>query len=227
MGNGMNKVLPGLYLGSFRDGKDSEQLRENEITHIVSIHDTAKEVVEDKTYLCIRVPDSPEENLSKYFSKCNDFIHQARMNGGNVLVHCLAGVSRSATIAAAYIMSVTTLTCKDALKVVRGARNIANPNYGFHSQLREYESYILTAERKRLKLKYPDFNQEEDEAECAKMISVYHSNPPGNVPVAGPSWRRRSSTSSSANASPVSSPVHHLRLKPRSASSSPKRGPLH
>ncbi|GBM39637.1 Dual specificity protein phosphatase 22 [Araneus ventricosus] len=80
-------VLPGLYLGSFRDGKDSEQLRNNEITHIVSIHDTAKEVVEDKKYLCIRVPDSPEENLSKYFSKCNDFIHDARMSGGNVLVH--------------------------------------------------------------------------------------------------------------------------------------------
>ncbi|GIY43951.1 dual specificity protein phosphatase 22 [Caerostris darwini] len=216
----MFQVLPGLYLGSFRDGKDSDQLRNNDITHIISIHDTAKEVVEDKKYLCIRVPDSPEENLSKYFSKCNDFIHDARSNGGNVLVHCLAGVSRSATIATAYIMSATTLTCKDALKVVRGARTIANPNYGFHSQLKEYESFILTAERKRLRLKYPDFNQDEDEAECAKMISVYHSNPPG---AAGPSGRRLSSLS--ATSSPVSTPVHRLRLKPRSASSSPKRQP--
>ncbi|KAF8768476.1 Dual specificity protein phosphatase 22 like protein [Argiope bruennichi] len=223
MGNGMNKVLPGLYLGSFRDGKDSEQLRNNDITHIVSIHDTAKEVVEDKKYLCIRVPDSPEENLSKYFSKCNDFIHDARLSGGNVLVHCLAGVSRSATIAAAYIMSVTTLTCKDALKVVRGARKIANPNYGFHSQLKEYESYILTAERKRLKLKFPDFNQEKDEEECAKMISVYHSNPHGNIAAA--SHSRRPSASSSASSTPSTTPVHRLRLKPRSASSSPKRQP--
>ncbi|GFX94432.1 uncharacterized protein TNCV_4294752 [Trichonephila clavipes] len=48
---------------------------------------SSRSITKDKTYLCIRVPDSPEENLSKYFSKCNDFIHQARMNGGNVLVH--------------------------------------------------------------------------------------------------------------------------------------------
>ncbi|XP_035217090.1 dual specificity protein phosphatase 22-like [Stegodyphus dumicola] len=227
MGNGMNKVLPGLYLGSFRDGKDSEQLRANEITHIISIHDTAKEIVEDKQYLCIRVPDSPEENLSRYFPKCNDFIHHARTTGGNVLIHCLAGVSRSATIAAAYIMSVTSLSCKDALKVVRGARNIANPNYGFHSQLKEFEAYLLTTERKRLRVRYPEFDIRRDEDECAKMISIYHSSSLPLLSSASSSTlapkpsTSRSSTSSAAS-SPASSPVHRQKKK-RSISSSPRR----
>ncbi|GIY73174.1 hypothetical protein CEXT_592271 [Caerostris extrusa] len=45
---------------------------------------------------------------------------------------------------------------------------------------------LLWLERKRLRLKYPDFNQDEDEAECAKMISVYHSNPPGAAAAALP-----------------------------------------
>ncbi|XP_054723091.1 dual specificity protein phosphatase 22-like [Uloborus diversus] len=225
MGNGMNKVLPGLYLGSFRDGKDSEQLQSNKITHIISIHDTAKEVVEDKEYLCIRVPDSPDENLSKYFPKCNDFIHNARLSGGNVLIHCLAGVSRSATITAAYIMSVTSLTLKDALKVVRGARNIANPNYGFHSQLKEFESFVLTSERKRLKIRYPNSDQEKDEEECAKMITVYHSNASTLAPQ---TLDPKASTSYSASSTPVTSPMHRFKQrKSRSASSSPRRSTSH
>lgn len=51
----------------------------------------------------------------------------------------LAGMSRSVTVAVAYIMSVTTLNWKDALKVVRAGRNVANPNLGFLKQLEEFE----------------------------------------------------------------------------------------
>lgn len=43
MGAGMDKVLPGLYIGSLRDSKDKEQLERNQISHILSIHDDAKE----------------------------------------------------------------------------------------------------------------------------------------------------------------------------------------
>lgn len=43
MGAGMDKILPGLYVGSIRDSKDSEQIRKHGITHILSIHEDAKE----------------------------------------------------------------------------------------------------------------------------------------------------------------------------------------
>ena len=36
------QVLPGLYVGNFRDSRDEKQLKENKITHILSIHDNAK-----------------------------------------------------------------------------------------------------------------------------------------------------------------------------------------
>jgi atypical dual specificity phosphatase len=42
MGAGMDKILPGLYVGSIKDSKDAEQLSKNNITHIVSIHEDAK-----------------------------------------------------------------------------------------------------------------------------------------------------------------------------------------
>ncbi|KAJ3662999.1 hypothetical protein Zmor_007311 [Zophobas morio] len=94
----------------------------------------------DKHYLCVMASDSPDQNLTQYFSLCNDFIHAARLREGNVLIHCLAGMSRSVTVAVAYIMSVTNLNWKEALKVVRAGRAVANPNLGFQKQLQDFEA---------------------------------------------------------------------------------------
>lgn len=73
----------------------------------------------------------------------------SKMNAGMSLFiflffgHSLAGMSRSVTVAVAYIMSVTTLTWREALKVVRAGRAVANPNLGFQRQLQEFETYKL------------------------------------------------------------------------------------
>ena len=50
----------------------------------------------------------------------------------------LAGISRSVTIVAAYIISVTGLSVAEALQAVRSTRTIANPNFGFQKQLYDY-----------------------------------------------------------------------------------------
>ncbi|GLG97761.1 Dual specificity protein phosphatase 22 [Gryllus bimaculatus] len=80
-------VLPGLYVGNYRDSKDSTQLERFQITHIVAIHDAARKLHSDKHYLCVLASDTPEQNLTQYFPLCNDFIHAARLRGGNVLIH--------------------------------------------------------------------------------------------------------------------------------------------
>jgi len=99
--------------------------------------------------------DTPDQNLSQYFSVCNDFIHAARLREGNVLIHCLAGMSRSVTVAVAYIMTATHLNWKEALKVVRAGRAVANPNTGFQNQLQEFEQFKLPEERRRLRERFP------------------------------------------------------------------------
>ncbi|CAG5121017.1 unnamed protein product, partial [Candidula unifasciata] len=165
MGNGMNKILPSLYIGNFRDAKDEKQLTENNITHIVSVHDNAKKILEDKEYLCIVASDCPDQDLIKFFPQINKFIHKARLEGGSVLVHCLAGVSRSVTVTAAYIMTVTNLGWRDSLNCIRGARSVANPNFGFQKQLQSYESEQLEEERRKMKAMYPN-NPFRDEEEC-------------------------------------------------------------
>ncbi|XP_004537744.1 tyrosine-protein phosphatase vhp-1 isoform X2 [Ceratitis capitata] len=174
MGNGMNKVLPGLYVGNYRDSKDQQQLDKHQITHIIAIHDSPRRLLPDKHYLCVMAADTPDQNLSQYFSVCNDFIHAARLREGNVLIHCLAGMSRSVTVAVAYIMTATNLSWKEALKVVRAGRAVANPNIGFQTQLQEFEMYRLVEERKRLRERYPSTALEQlDRSKCSAALDNY------------------------------------------------------
>ncbi|XP_057358855.1 dual specificity protein phosphatase 15 isoform X2 [Manis pentadactyla] len=138
MGNGMTKVLPGLYLGNFIDAKDPDQLGRNKITHIISIHESPQPLLQDITYLRIPVADAPEVPIKKHFKECINFIHCCRLNGGNCLVHCFAGISRSTTIVTAYVMTVTGLGWRDVLEAIKATRPIANPNPGFRQQLEEF-----------------------------------------------------------------------------------------
>ena len=62
-----------------------------------------------------------------------------------LLLCSLAGVSRSVTITAMYIMLVTSLTDEQALTVVKQCRPQAGPNFGFRMQLQKY--YTLHAEK--------------------------------------------------------------------------------
>ncbi|XP_076470174.1 dual specificity protein phosphatase 22-B-like [Babylonia areolata] len=203
MGSGMSKILPGLYIGNFRDAKDREQLTANNITHILSIHDNAKKILDDKEYLTIIASDSASENLIQYFPQCIEFIHNARLSGGGVVVHCLAGVSRSVTITAAYLMTDTTLGWREALNAIRGARNHANPNFGFQKQLQTYENEGLSEARRQFKEKYPEdkFN---DEADCRQLLQCYK-----HYVLTGESMSQASSSSAPRNQQDGLYPLPH------------------
>lgn len=64
---------------------------------------------------------------------------EAYQSGQGVLVHCQAGVSRSATIVIAYLMKHTLMTMTDAYKYVRSRRPVVSPNLNFMGQLLEFE----------------------------------------------------------------------------------------
>lgn len=75
----------------------------------------------------------------------------------------MAGISRSTAIVAAYIMAVTQLNWRDAIKAIKCSRSIANPNYGFQRQLQDFWNLQAEKERERLKKDFPnvDFKDEE------------------------------------------------------------------
>ncbi|KAM6918745.1 dual specificity protein phosphatase 22-B [Xenentodon cancila] len=182
MGNGINKVLPDLYLGNFKDARDREILGSNNITHILSIHDSAAPILREMTYLCISAADLPTQNLTQHFKQSITFMHESRLKGEGCLVHCLAGVSRSVTLVVAYIMTVTGLGWQEALAAVRVARPCACPNLGFQRQLQEFETTHAGQFREWLRKEYKDnpFNDEADIRDLLARASNVNVGEPEN-----------------------------------------------
>lgn len=58
------------------------------------------------------------------------------------LVHCLAGVSRSATVAIAYVMQHLSLSSEEGLRFVKERRPSVAPNFNFLGQLLEWEKEV-------------------------------------------------------------------------------------
>nr|XP_057928293.1 dual specificity protein phosphatase 22-B-like [Doryrhamphus excisus]XP_057928294.1 dual specificity protein phosphatase 22-B-like [Doryrhamphus excisus] len=169
MGNGINKVLPDLYLGNIKDARDKDLLTQHNITHILSIHDTAAPVLEGITYLCISAADHKKQNLIQYFKDSIVFIHKSRAKGEGCLVHCVAGVSRSVTLVVAYIMTVTGRGWVESLAAVRAARPCAGPNLGFLRQLEEFENTELKQYQNWWKTHYGKQSLH-DEEEVGKLL---------------------------------------------------------
>lgn len=67
------------------------------------------------------------------------FIDQVLTKGENILVHCMAGISRSVSLVVYYLMKKFNRTFNDILKIVKNRRNIADPNYSFKVQLKTYD----------------------------------------------------------------------------------------
>src|SRR5262249_24677286 len=92
-------------------------------------------------YMGLNVLDVAHAKISIHFQETADFIDKAIQSGGRVLIHCMVGLSRSATITLSYLMIKRGLTLKEAVSQVRRHREI-RPNDGFLRQLIDLEYKI-------------------------------------------------------------------------------------
>lgn len=133
-----------LYQGAFSSAKNWEFLFSKGITHIVNC--TPLPNVFEKhsppiNYCNATLYDTPTDNLLKYLNKIFAFVDAALATGkNNVLVHCAAGVSRSAAVTTAYIMHKKQWTYNQALCFVTSHRPAADPSV--------YEKQLLKLEEK-------------------------------------------------------------------------------
>ncbi|XP_052877554.1 uncharacterized protein LOC108470448 isoform X1 [Gossypium arboreum] len=88
--------------------------------------------------MAVPIRDMESENLLDYLDACIDFIDRSRKEG-SVLVHCFAGVSRSAAIILAYLMRTERLSQEDALESLKQSCEFVCPNDGFLEQLKMFE----------------------------------------------------------------------------------------
>lgn len=135
----ISEISEGLYLCGAR-AINIDKLRDLGITTIFNVTIELPSLLIDKTeYVKISIEDSPSANLSQYFDKVADKIDEVRRRGGKVLVHCVAGVSRSASLCIAYLMKHKNMQLRRAYLHVKARRPIIRPNPGFFRQLVEFE----------------------------------------------------------------------------------------
>eukprot|EP00095_Tigriopus_kingsejongensis_P005062 snap_masked-scaffold330_size203968-processed-gene-0.8 protein:Tk05062 transcript:snap_masked-scaffold330_size203968-processed-gene-0.8-mRNA-1 annotation:"dual specificity protein" len=143
-----SQVLPYLFLGNMRDAANAGILQQMGIKYILNV--TAKPptypLASELVYKQICAADSGIQNLRQFFEEAFDFIDLARANDGAVLIHCHAGVSRSPTIAVAYLMKHYPMAMSEAYKFVKSRRSIISPNLNFMGQLWEYEQGLSSEE---------------------------------------------------------------------------------
>ncbi|OQR68473.1 dual specificity phosphatase [Tropilaelaps mercedesae] len=138
----MSQITEDLFLCGLR-GLTPENLKKHGITFVVNVtNDLIDDAVPGVRYTRYAAVDEPTQDLKKYFHQAADAIHDAIRAGGKVVVHCMAGVSRSCSIVLAYLVKYRNMTLREAFKFVRERRSIVHPNYGFFRQLIEFEREI-------------------------------------------------------------------------------------
>eukprot|EP00727_Mastigamoeba_balamuthi_P010245 m51a1_g5843 putative leucine-rich repeat-containing protein (303) ;mRNA; f:314090-315058 len=136
-----SEVVPGLlFLGGWAARAWTAALG---ITHVANARGDVPDAGDDEaartcTAVWYPVQDSPAYDIAQHFAQFVAFVEEARARGGRVLVHCAYGISRSATLAAAYVMARRGLDAARALEWVRSCRPIARPNPGFVQALRRF-----------------------------------------------------------------------------------------
>uniref|UniRef100_A0A0X3NLN8 Tyrosine-protein phosphatase domain-containing protein n=1 Tax=Schistocephalus solidus TaxID=70667 RepID=A0A0X3NLN8_SCHSO len=137
MGAELTKVIPGIYIGANENAKNEEELIANCISHILSVQSSAAESIKSQNHICyhVCVRESDEQSLLRVVSDTNDFIHSARVDSGNVLVHSVSGISANVAVVAAYLMSLYELDSRTAVSVLQGLVHAAQPVHHLQDQL--------------------------------------------------------------------------------------------
>lgn len=85
------------------------------------------------------IDDDKDEKISQHFFDIHKVISQALVDNKNVIVHCAAGMSRSATLVIAYLMIENRWSYEETYNYVKNKRPIIDPNIGFVKQLKGLE----------------------------------------------------------------------------------------
>ncbi|KAI4903869.1 hypothetical protein NFI96_022125 [Prochilodus magdalenae] len=158
--SGPTRILPHLYLGCQRDVLNRDLMQQNDIAYVLNASNTCPkpDFIPESHFLRVPVNDSFCEKILPWLDKSVEFIEKAKACNARVLVHCLAGISRSATIAIAYIMKRMDMSLDEAYRFVKEKRPTISPNFNFLGQLLDFEK----------KIKSP----REDETQCKQVELV-------------------------------------------------------
>ncbi|KAJ3067308.1 dual specificity phosphatase 12 [Podochytrium sp. JEL0797] len=136
----MDLVADHIYISSDEAGS-LDLLQKHGIAFVVSLGHGFTPLFDSQgiVYHLVAIDDETSENALDHFDAAVEFIGAAVSQKANVLVHCMAGVSRAPTFVAAYLMRSLNIGAEEAVASIRTKRDCVDPNEGFISQLEIYK----------------------------------------------------------------------------------------
>ncbi|KAL4487889.1 hypothetical protein ABPG72_022749 [Tetrahymena utriculariae] len=146
----MNKIVEEnhdegcLWLGDYTAAIDKRMLKEKGIKTVLTtasglgVSYLPSDGITHKQYNLL---DIETQNISNCFDSTYREIEEGLKRGG-VLVHCAAGISRSATCVIAYLMRKNNTSLRETMNYVRSKRKVICPNFGFERQLKQFEHHL-------------------------------------------------------------------------------------
>lgn len=153
----VNEIVPGVYLADLAAAESGPLLTRLGITHVLSAMRGSvalpptlarTDAAGGAAHLQVALEDNPFAELAAHLPATTAFLKDAlKSSGGNarVLVHCVQGVSRSASVVVGYLVAEQGLPPARAIALVKARHPGAEPNFGFVRQLEEYAETLKTA----------------------------------------------------------------------------------
>ncbi len=137
----INKELAGCGLPT--SFNEINWIIENGIKSIVTMteNDLPRSWITNIEYMHMPTADRNAPTLDKINSVVN-FIHEKIHKKDAVLVHCDAGVGRTGTILACYLIKYKNYSAKNAIKKIRDKRPGSIQSISQETAVTEYEKYI-------------------------------------------------------------------------------------
>lgn len=120
-----DEIIPGLFIGNFAIALSKDFIQKNKIALIVNCTPHLPNMHPNlANYANIPVNDSSNDDETMYNS-LHFIMPKLRLYltyGKNILVHCSAGKSRSASIVAGYLIKYYGYSVDDAIRLIRKKR---------------------------------------------------------------------------------------------------------
>lgn len=140
-----DEIIPRLWIGNANASMDNRFIRNNKITTIFNCTKDLpfNPIVQRK----FRIPvdddlsDHEIRNLSLWSFEIVYTMMKEYFSGNTILVHCAAGMQRSAASVAMFIIGITNKSPKDVVKFIKTKRSIAfTPAVNFERAIHKFDS---------------------------------------------------------------------------------------
>ena len=149
MYNNADEIIKNIWLGNYKSAQDYTFIKNNNISVIINC--------------TTDIPFSPLIDIDKYRIPVNDNLKQSEIQkmvtyikyilpiillhkrrNNNILIHCYAGIQRSAIIVLSYIYYTNNLNIYDCIKLIKNRRPIAvTPEMNFKLSIEEVFNIVL------------------------------------------------------------------------------------